>query len=255
MEKIDKKLVEKRFSRGLPTYTQSASIQPPMAQNLLSTLIRVAGNTRYPRILEIGAGSGILTDLIDARLVREELVLLDIVPECGRYHRHRPHATFLAGDAETTDPGGPFDLIISNAAFQWLHDLTSFLPKLRKNLCNGGILAFTTFGPENLRELKEITGSALPYRKLDDLTALLCKEGNFEVLEASEKIEVVPFGDPLSILKHLKQTGVSAPARKQPVWTRGRLARFSQDYRSRFSTEDGHVNLTYHPITLIAKGR
>lgn len=255
MEKVDKKLVEKRFSRGLPTYARTASIQPEMARELLAGLLRVRGNNRYPRILEIGAGSGILTDLLEKQLIRDKLVLLDIVPECAKYHLRRPDAKFVAGDAETVELNGPYDLILSNAAFQWFHDMRPFFPKLRKNLYPGGILAFTTFGPENLRELRELTGNALPYRTLGELTVLLRDPGGFDVLDASEKIEIVPFKDPLSILRHMKQTGVSAPVRKQPLWTPGRLARFERDYRARFSSADGAVRLTYHPITVIAKGR
>ncbi len=255
MEKVDKKLVEKRFSRGLPTYSRAASIQPEMARGLLAGLLRATGSDHFPRILEIGAGSGILTDLLEKQLVRDRLVLLDIVPECEKYHQRRPDTEFLAGDAETVDLNGPYDLILSNAAFQWFHDLRTFFPKLRNSLRPNGILAFTTFGPENLRELRELTGNALPYRTLDDLTELLRDPGGFDILDASERIEAVPFKDPLSILRHMKQTGVTAPVRKQPLWTPGRLANFEREYRARFSTPDGKVRLTYHPITVIAKGR
>jgi len=53
------------------------------------------------------------------------------------------------------------------------------------------------------------------------------------------------------VLKHLKQTGVTGTEKR--IWTRSRLQSFCKEYTTRFSDAAGNVNLTYHPIYIIAR--
>ncbi len=47
-----------------------------------------------------------------------------------------------------------FDLVFSNLAMQWCDDVGSVLSEFRRVLKPGGLLVFTTFGPDTLKELR-----------------------------------------------------------------------------------------------------
>ena len=253
MEIPDKQLVRTRFERGLKSYSESAAVQRQMAEKLMSLLSNRNPSPFYSRILEIGAGTGLLTEIADRRLDWKERVVLDLVSGCAEYHAGRRNTVFLAGDAEQINWGSqPFDLILSNAAFQWFADLDAFAGKLRRSLSTGGWLAFTSFGPDNLHELTCLTGRSLKYFPARQLQDLLEKQG-FAVRECIEEIQTQTFDEPLDILRHFRRTGVSASAGTVQRWTRRHLAEFCAEYRRRFSA-GSKVSLTWNPIYMVAKG-
>ena len=246
----DKALVKKRFSRRLNTYSGAAGIQRFMAEKLTAMIF--SRQREFRRILEIGAGTGILSGLLDDRLVWEERMVNDLADDCAPFHANRRNTIFLSGDAETADWGDePFDLICSNAAFQWLADLPAFLEKLRKSLNPGGLLAFTTFGPDNLKELTFLTGNSLSYYPAGQISGWLENSG-FAVQEAFAENHVRLFDDPLDILKQMRQTGVTASSDKS-WWTPRRLAVFRKNYRKCFGTPGGKVRLNWNPVYILAR--
>jgi len=248
----DKSLVKQRFTRGLNTYSEAAVTQRLMAEKLTAMIVR--RKKHFDRVLEIGAGTGLLTSLLEENLTWKQRVVNDLAEECAPFHAERRDTVFLPGDAETVFWGSePFDLICSNAAFQWFADLPAFLKKLKNSLSPEGLLAFTTFGPDNLQELSALTGRSLPYYPVHTLADWLAGEG-FTVLESSGGIRVGHFADPLEILKQMRRTGVSAST-DRTWWTPRRLAGFCRDYREHFSTPDRRVTLTWHPVYILAQVR
>ena len=249
MTEIDKKLVCRRFGRHLTSYDANAHLQHQMAERLLTQLLRTTGRPAWPRVLEIGCGSGGLSRLIAERLQCGRLWLNDLVPDCAAAAANIAGAVFLPGDIETLILPESLDLILSNAALQWVGDLPRLLVRLRAALQHGGVLAFTTFGPATCREIGQLCQVALPYRSLDELTALLAAQ--FEVLEKDEAVRTLGFSEPAAVLRHLKATGVSGAGRPE-YWTRGRLAAFYAEYRQKFPFAGG-VGLTYQPIRFIVR--
>jgi malonyl-CoA O-methyltransferase len=60
---------------------------------------------------------------------------------------------YVVGDAENLCLPGPFDLILSNACMQWFSDLAGALKTYGQSLTDGGVLAFSMFGPRTFCEL------------------------------------------------------------------------------------------------------
>ena len=248
----DKALVKKRFSRCLETYSGEAEIQLIMAEKLSGMIVRQ--RTGFRRVLEIGAGTGLLTALLDKEISWEQRIVNDLAGDCASFHASRRNTVFLPGDAETLDWGNdPFDLVCSSAAFQWFEDLPAFLKKIKSSINQNGLLAFTTFGPENLAEIRALTGQSLHYFPLDQLKIVLHSCG-FDVLDSSEEVLTRSFGDPLEILRTMHRTGVTATS-DRTWWTPRRLAEFRRSYRERFGTPENQVKLTWHPIYISAKIR
>ena len=154
-------------------------------------------------------------------------------------------------DAETLEFPQETDLITSCSTLQWFADTKRFFTRCHRFLSDGGILAFSTFGKQNMQEIHTLTGNGLEYLPLDSLKKLLSPL--FEIIYAEEEIVILTFGTPLEVLQHLKQTGVTGTEKR--VWTRGRLQNFCNEYIRMYSNTDHSVSLTYHPIYIIARKR
>ncbi len=155
----------------------------------------------------------------------------------------------LNGDIEQIPLTGKFDLIVSASTFQWLAHPRATFAKLAAHLNTNGWLIFSTFGKNNFKELKAVTGQGLEYRSIGELSAWLSSE--YDILYTEEQIHTLKFSDPLDILRHVKKTGVNATS-LPTAWTKGRLHEFCEDYKIRFLT-DGYCPLSYHPLYLVCR--
>ncbi len=249
MAGIEQNVLRRRFARHLGTYAENTPVQRDMASALLRKLISVSDVRRFRRILEIGCGTGGLTRRIESELFYDELLAIDLVPECEAFHRDRERTRFLAADAERDELPGPFELVISSAALQWFREPERAPTRLAALSAPGSWCAVATFGPENLREVAAVSGAGLRYVPLPELGARF--EPFFELAELGGEIRTLVFPSPAEVLRHLKLAGVTA-AGKPSRWTREQLAGFDRRYREKFSVPGG-VSLTYHPLILIAR--
>ena len=100
---------------------------------------------------EIGCGPGNSTELLQARFPDAVITAMDSSADMIEAARKRlPGIQFEIDDiAAWLDPG-PFDVILANAALQWIPDHESLLPELVARLAPGGSLAVQV--PDNLDE-------------------------------------------------------------------------------------------------------
>lgn len=251
MMAIDKDLVRRRFSKAAHTYDQEAAVLKDIATEMCRILHHAVGGHPVSRILEIGCGTGIYTSMIQKTLHPERLHINDISPEMGLIAKSLvPNAAFICGDAETVRFPDNLDLITSCSAMQWLADLDTFLKKCHGSLAPGGLLVFSTFGKDNLTEIRSITGTGLDYPTLEELEKGLYAAGLSTTLSKQENIRIW-FPSPLDAIRHLKKTGVTATGKE--FWSKGDLETFCKDFRDRYGREDGAVPVTYHPIFMAAK--
>ncbi len=234
----NKTLLAKRFAKSLETYNDNAKVQRIMANKLLTYL----DCSKYNKILEIGCGTGLLTELCVNKLKFQKYTANDIVPECKNYITQiLPQTEFLAGDIEEciNKLDENYDLIISNAAFQWLNKFYPTVKLLVSKLTTNGILLFSTFGDRNFKEIFQITHKKLPYYSKDTLCNILSE---FKPI-IEEETCVLNFQTAHDILKHLKLTGVNAI---EPVsWTKSDIVKFEKEYQKTCPTAP---TLTYNPI-------
>ncbi|KPN72694.1 hypothetical protein AKG09_00800 [Neisseria sp. 83E34] len=238
--------IARRFTRALPSYGQNASAQAKIAGKLL-TLLKQQFSGKVARALEIGCGSGIYSRLLQNSLTVQEWHVNDICPACEAWvSAHR----FLSGDIETLALNTQYDLITSASTFQWLADPAALMHKLNACLNTGGILAFSTFTPENLFQIKSLTGAGLDYPTEQEWRQLL-QDCGFHVCDIESESLTLHFDSPLAVLQHLKHTGVTATQKQ--MWTKSRMQHFTEAYRDRYATDDGRYPLTYTPLYILAQ--
>ena len=265
--RIDKAQVAQRFARAHQSYKTHAVVQQQICQQLMAKMqqyivqqkLSDQSQLRFENVLEIGCGSGNLTDLLLREFQIQHLTLNDLYAEVLQAYLHNPQSTStqihgLIGDIEQLDFPQSLDLICSSSALQWVEDFGALLRKANQALKPQGYLCFSTFGPQNLTEIKQLTGQGLHYLSMDALQQQL-KQHGFEVLHCSEQLESLSFEHPKQILQHLKATGVTGTAQGQR-WNKTTLTEFYRGYEQfsqQHSSQQKSYTLTYHPIYCLAR--
>lgn len=158
-----KQKVHHAFSQALTSYEEQAVVQKHASQSLAKILESLALPTA-PVILEVGCGTGLFTrdayETLHPRHPQASWVLSDLsvsmLEHCRLQFPHVTQTLILDGDAPEISM--PVDLIISNLTFQWFDNLQQSLQIFYKQLAPGGVLAFSTLGPETFEEWREACG-------------------------------------------------------------------------------------------------
>ncbi len=228
------------FEKAKTTYRKNAHVQKQMAKFLISNLIKHFNND-FNKILEIGAGTGFLTDEIYKKIKFDEITLNDLT---DNFTNHSPNS-YLKGDILKVNLKNDYDLILSNAVFQWIENFDELFSKLHSSIKKGGICSFSYFGYQNFSQIKDITGIGLSYPNLDEII----KKQGFEILYFEEELKTLYFESVKELLYHIKLTGVKA---KKLSWTKCDLINFEKSYQEKYMDNQGY-ELTYHPIYYILK--
>jgi trans-aconitate 2-methyltransferase len=101
--------------------------------------------------VDLGCGPGNSTELLAAAFPSATVTGLDSSADMIETARKRlPGLRFDLADIATWDDPGRFDVVLANAALQWLPDHASLMPRLAGKLAEGGSLAVQM--PDNLDE-------------------------------------------------------------------------------------------------------
>ena len=237
--------MSERFKRSARTYHQEAAVQKKIAAHLCQLVGPYV--TQPASLLEIGCGTGFLTQEIMEHLPVSSALFNDINPEVEPFIRQflSKERRFAASDAETFPFNNHFDLIMSSSVIQWFNGIERFISKIHSALTKNGIIALSTFGAQNMQEIKKITGVSLPYPDIRKYV-----NNHFQILHYEEQLLSIPFKTPMDVLKHLKNTGVNGIQKTH--WGVKQLHDFQEEYEQSYKTESG-VCLTYHPVYVIAQ--
>ncbi len=247
---MNKTLVRNRFAMASDTYDQQAKAQKQITNHLSNLIASHLDTKQSIDVFEFGCGTGELTKAISDKFDLNSLITNDITPISKAFETKLEAIdyTFIEGDVEGLDLGqSKFDLIAGASVIQWLHDIPAFLDKCNDALRTGGILAFSTFLPTNLLEIRNTTGVGLKYLPIIDWLNYFA---DYEILECQKQSVAMLFDNPKEVLRHLKLTGVTGLI--NTLWTPRRMYSFIDQYKKQYS--QGHkVQLTYVPLYIILK--
>lgn len=242
---IDNKHIKKQFEKSMQDYDQNATVQMLMAMKMVFELTKISKT--FENVLELGSGTGVLTKQLARELNFKNYVANDLVEKSKNYvQKFIPQSTFYCGNALKIKPSKKADLIVSNAMFQWFPSLEKAIQTIKSNLKNEGILAFSTFSPNNFKEITDLTGLSLQYRTQEEIEKILKDEG-FKILYSEQFSEELKFKTPLELLAHMKKTGVNSLSEK--TWTITKVKEFCDKYTKKYP----NAKLTYSPIIIIAQ--
>ncbi len=120
-------------------------------------------------ILEIGCGTGYVTRKLLELFPEAHITALDIAPGMIEYSRNNmtQNITFVCDDIEEMELNKSYDLIVSNATFQWFNHFESTFEKLTSALTPIGQICFSTFGQHTFNELRTSFKAISDQRKLE----------------------------------------------------------------------------------------
>ena len=157
------------FEKAARTYDDSAFLQKEVARRMDDRLDMM--RLQPERILDAGCGTGFAFPLLGQRYPQSHLVGLDLAHAMLAEARHRLPKPTLFGRLLAPFNGRPaplvgadmeamplasdsVDLLWSSLALQWLETPDASFREMRRVLKPGGLLLFSTFGPDTLRELR-----------------------------------------------------------------------------------------------------
>ena len=154
---LDKQQARRAFERAADTYDAAAALQQEIGGRLLERMDMV--RLQPARILDLGAGTGFFTAALMRRYPEAEVLALDLAMNMLRHTRQRDASAAqlhcVCADGESLPfADDSFDFIFSNLMLQWCMELQPVFTELRRILAPGGLLMFTTFGPDTLHELR-----------------------------------------------------------------------------------------------------
>ena len=175
----------------------------------------------------------------------------DRIPWWRRWFRHG--VLPVCGDIEQLPlRAGTVALIWSNLALQWLSEPARAFVELRRVLAPGGLLMFSTFGPDTLKELRAAyssDGYVHVHRFIDmhDLGDMLLAAGYSAPVMDIEYITLT-YADVMSLMRDLKAIGArnAAIGRRPGMTPRAALAALTQNYEA--MRTDGSLPATFEVV-------
>lgn len=228
--RLDTRRVRAAFDRASVGYDQAAALQARVRDELAE---RLALFKLSPHVaLDLGTGTGGGAQAL-ARAYRRAIVLaLDASEGMLREARRRSgifrrFSRIRADAAALPLAGASVDLVFSSLMLQWCNDLAGPLAEVRRVLRPGGLFAFSTFGPDTLKELRAswaaVDADSHVNRFLDmhDVGDALTRAGFAEPVLDVERV-VLTYSDTTALMRDLKAIGAHNATSGRPRALTGR---------------------------------
>ena len=254
--RLDRGRLRAAFDRASAGYEAAAGLQARVATELLE---RLAAFEFAPRVvLDLGAGTGRVTRELKRRYPRALVIALDLSPGMLREARHnqllwRRFVRLNADALRLPLAGASVDLVFSSLVLQWCEPLEQAFAEVRRVLSPGGFFAFSTLGPDTLKELRAAwaaaDGLSHVHRFLDvhDVGERCTHAGLTEPVLDVDRLELA-YPDTLALMRDLKAIGAHnvTAGRPRSLMGRSRLARMSEAYEA--LRRGGSLPATYEVI-------
>jgi malonyl-CoA O-methyltransferase len=253
---LDRPAIRASFDRASARYEAAAVLQARVNAELLSRLDFFKLEPRV--VLDLGAGTGPGTAALKRRYRGALVVALDMAP--GMLHEARRHQRLfrrferVCADALRLPlADASVDVVFSSLMLQWCEPLDVAFAEIRRVLKPDGFLAFTTFGPDTLKELRFAWAEADGYNHVNqfvdmhDVGEALVRAGLTEPVLDVDRMQLT-YSDVLALMKDLKTIGAHnvTAGRARGLTGRARIARVQAGYEA--FRRDGRLPATYEVI-------
>jgi malonyl-CoA O-methyltransferase len=217
-----KQKVKNNFHKQSAFYDEMALVQKKSAEMLIATLHEFLPSFQPKTILDVGAGTGVVTESLLKIYPDSSYTVNDIAS--GMLAQIKAKVSqdfeFLEGDFETLD-FDDYDLIVSSFALQWASNLKLTLNRL---FSHASVMAVTCLEDGSFEEWYAVLrkyGVSIPLKTYPSKVEL---EAQFQSFEArysliQSKEFTLRFSGILEFLGYLKVLGANASAHLVPLKT------------------------------------
>lgn len=213
------------FEQAAARYDEAAVLQREVGTRLLERLQLMKIAPRH--ILEAGSGTGFCTTQLAAPYPQARLLAVDLAhgmlcrarQRFGWWQKLRQQPAFLCADAHALPlADASVDLVFSNLVLQWCAEPEQVFAEFHRVLRPGGLLLFSSFGPDTLKELRQAWRAVDDRRHVNDFIDMhdlgdsLLHTGFTDPVMDREDL-VVTYHDVRTLLDDLKTIGANRVAR------------------------------------------
>lgn len=231
----------------------------------LIAMIESAWLPGMARVLELGCGTGWLTELLCERLPNASIYASDIAPamvtHARKKRRRASRAHWFVADGRNVATQKPFDMIVSSSSLHWMSPLELTLGNIATLLAPRGRLVCATMVEGTLVELREarkrVAPKKSPQRQLPAAEAVACGLKKVGLRVTAQRVDRMTalFKTPVALLRSLHRQGVTGGdvSRGGAPLTRRELDRLAGDYERNYRTSSGEVGATYAVLSFVAE--
>ena len=241
-----KEIIKRNFSRFALLYDRYSEIQCQCGLILISML---RDRASFKDILEIGCGTGNFTLLLKKAFPQSMIKACDISDEMLNIARKKigtESIEFFIRDGEYLSVDSKFDLITSNACFQWFDDIVNAVSRYKALLKYNGVILFSVFGQLTFRELNESLSHLFPdsirqqFIPYTEQYMRMLMRGLFGSHEFHMRIFQREYSSLRELLEHIKFSGIRGTGFGR-IWTPRIIDRLESIYIDKF----GKITATY----------
>lgn len=255
---VDRSAVRAAFNRAAEGYEKAAVLQGRVRDELLERLNLVKLEPLI--IVDIGCGPGRAAKELARRYRGTRVIALDLAENMlaaisrGRWFASRTRVYPVCADAVMLPlHERSAELVFCNLMLQWCNDFDAVIAEFLRVLRPGGLLNFTTFGPDTLKELRaawsEVDGYTHVNQFMDmhDIGDALLRVGLADPVIDVEYYTLT-YKDILDLMRDLKRIGAHnvTLGRRRGIMGRKRLTALQSSYE-RFR-QAGRLPATYEVI-------
>jgi malonyl-CoA O-methyltransferase len=253
---IDKEQARRSFDRAADRYDEVALLQREIGERMLERLDYVRLQPKV--VLDAGCGTGVATAQLARRYRGARVIALDFAHGMLRHARRRGtlfrRPRCVCADLERLPLADrSVDLLYSSSALQWSADLPGTFAEFLRVLRPGGLLTFSTFGPDTLKELRAAWAAVdghshvSPFPDMHDIGDWLVR-GRFADPVMDAEWMTVTYEAVDGLMRDLKLLGAhnATTGRARGMTGKGRLAAMRAAYE-RFRV-DGRLPATYEVV-------
>jgi len=242
-----------QFNRAAASYTQAALLQEEVGSRLNERLDYI--NIHPRTILDLGCGTGKQLALLTARYPQAEIIGVDFAEKMLHQAAKKNKSSLICASAQHLPfADNSVDLIFSNLMFQWCDPLIFALQESYRVLREGGLLLFTSFGPDTLQELRYCWAQVDRFPHVNEFTDMhhvgdWLMQTNFNDPVMDMEYIILTYHDVMSLMRDLKNIGATNadPKRRKTLTGKNKLQMLAQHYQQ-FVTEEQRLPATYEVV-------
>ncbi|CAN8139563.1 Malonyl-(acyl-carrier protein) O-methyltransferase [uncultured Thiomicrorhabdus sp.] len=275
LQHVNRQHLKQHFSHAAPSYDDAAILQKTVAERIDERLELTT--IEALRIADIGAGTGLLTEKLLQRYPESQLFAVDLSEAMLNYSKSRLQrerisalkplnkllsgfnqklgVTLINADAFALPfADGSLDMITSNLMLQWCDDLDVVFREFRRVLRPEGLLMFTTFGPDTLKELRQAwqmtdvqSEHVNHFIDMHDIGDALIRAGFGQPVMDVEHFTLT-YDKPIGVMKDLKAIGATNASlnRNRGLMGKGKFHAMLNAYEE--LRQNGKINATYEVV-------